>query len=139
MTRRTLLLFGGTALSVLAGWQQTPRPRRRTRYDPATEATFHGTAEEVQDVRGTPGGIHVQLKTESGTFDVHVGPAFYLRRKEFEILKGDVLDVTGSKLKIDDKDAILARTITKDGKTLELRDKSGLPLWQGMRRGRIPS
>lgn len=138
MTRRTLLLFGGTALSGFAGWQQST-PRRRTRYDPATEATFHGKAEDVKDVSGTPGGVHVQLKTETGTFDVHVGPAFYLRSKEFEILKGDVLDVTGSKLKIEEKDAILARTITKNGKTLELRDKTGLPLWQGARRGRTPS
>jgi hypothetical protein len=86
-----------------------------------------------------PGGIHVQLKTDSGTFDVHVGPAFYLRNKEFEILKGDVLDVTGSKVKIEEKDAILARTITKNGKTLELRDKTGMPLWQGMRRNRKTS
>lgn len=139
MTRRTLLLFGGTALSVFAGWQQQSRPRRRTRYDPATEAAFHGTAEEVQDVRGTPGGIHVQLKTDSGTFDVHVSPAFYLRSKEFEIRKGDVLDVIGSKVKIEEKEAIIARTITKDGKTLELRDKTGLPLWQGSRGGRPPS
>lgn len=139
MTRRTLLLFGGTALSVFAGWQQQTKPRRRTRYDPATEATFHGTAAEVHDVRDAPGGIHVQLKTDSGSFDVHVGPAFYLRSKEFEILKGDVLDVVGSKVKIEEKDAILARSITKDGKTLELRDKTGLPLWQGARRGRPPS
>jgi len=103
-------------------------------YDPATELSFAGTVEEVRTVpapaRG-PGGIHLIVRTNEGTDEVHVGPVAFVRSRNFEFAVGDAISVTGSKVEIDGADAILAREITKGGEVLTLRDPQGFPLWSG--------
>ena len=122
------LLLAITASLVWAqGGSQNPRPR----YDPKTEVTVAGTIEEVQLLpghhRGT--GTHLMVKTKSGTMEVHVGPTAYLEKQQFSFAKGDEIEVVGSQVKIAGTDALLARQITKAGKTLSLRDQNGIPLW----------
>jgi hypothetical protein len=102
-------------------------------YDPKTEVTVKGTIEEVQQQQGRHGwmGTHLLLKTESGTEQVHVGPSGYITEKQFSFAKGDAIEVIGSKVKIQGQDALLAREIVKDGKTLVLRNAQGVPQWSG--------
>jgi hypothetical protein len=107
-------------------------------YDPKTEATVKGTIEEVQQQTGKRGwsGTHLILKTDAATFDVHVGPSGYLAQQKFPLVKGDMIEVVGSKVTIAGKEALLAREVTKDGKTLVLRNAQGIPQWsRGRRRG----
>lgn len=122
------LLLAITASLVWAqGGSQNPRPR----YDPKAEVTVAGTIEEVQLLpghhRGT--GTHLMVKTKSGTMKVHVGPTAYLEKQQFSFAKGDEIEVVGSQVKIAGTDALLARQVTKAGKTLSLRDQNGIPLW----------
>lgn len=138
MTRRILLLQLAALLPASAAWQ--PRPKRVPRYDPATEGEFHGTVEEVTGGGAeATGGVHLRFKTADGEVDVRVGPAAFLRRKDFVIVKGDSLHVTGSKVQIGGKEAVIARTIGKNGKSLTLRDRNGVPEWQRGRRTRKTS
>ena len=104
-------------------------------YDPKTEVTVKGTIEEVQEQQGRHGwmGTHLLLKTDSGTVDVHAGPSGYITENHFSFAKGDAVEVIGSKVTIQDKDALLAREIVKDGKTLVLRNAQGIPQWSGSR------
>ncbi len=122
-----LLLVITAALAWTQGSSQNPKPR----YDPKTEMTVAATIEEVQllpgHYRGT--GTHLILKTKSGTMEVHVGPTAYVEKQQFSFAKGDQIEVVGSQLKIAGNDALLARQITKAGKTLSLRDQNGIPLW----------
>jgi len=121
----------------MASYAQTPRgPRGAPVYNPATEITVKGTVEAVHQVTGRQGwgGTHLQLKTESETLDVHVGPSWFLSQKKMTFAKGDQIEVTGSKVKFDKADALLAREITKGDQKLTLRDKNGFPVWS--RRGR---
>ena len=106
-------------------------------YNPATETTLTGTVEAVHAVSGHRGwsGVHLTLKTESGTFDVHVGPSAYVEKEDFTFAEGDQIEVIGSKVMYKGKDAIIAREVKKDGKTLTLRDAQGFPAWAGQRRG----
>ena len=107
-------------------------------YDPKTEVTVKGTIEDVQQLTGRRGwsGTHLVLKTDAATFDVHVGPSSYIAQQKFAFAKGDMIEVIGSKVTIADKQALLAREITKDGKTLVLRNAQGVPQWsRGQRRG----
>ena len=107
-------------------------------YDPKTEVTVKGTIEDVQQQTGKRGwsGTHLVLKTDAATLDVHVGPSSYIAQQKFTFAKGDVIEVVGSKVTIADKEALLAREITKDGKTLVLRNAQGVPQWsRGQRRG----
>jgi DNA/RNA endonuclease YhcR with UshA esterase domain len=102
-------------------------------YDPKTEVTVKGTVEDVQEIAGRNGrtGTHLLLKTDSGTLPVHVGPSAYILKNQFSFSKGDEISVLGSKVTIAGKETLLAREITKDGKTLVLRNAQGIPEWAG--------
>jgi hypothetical protein len=107
-------------------------------YNPATETTVKGAVEEVRQVsgpRGGPGGTHLILKTDKETLEVRLGPTTFLEKEKFTFARGDQIEVTGSKVKIGGADALIAREVKKDGKTLTLRDAQGVPAWSGGRRG----
>lgn len=102
----------------------------RRLYDPNTETTAKGTVEKVIEI-GEQGrtGTHLTLRANEQTYDVHVGPSAYVAASGFTFLAGDQVEVTGSKVKFDGADVIVAREIKKDGKVLTLRDRQGIPRW----------
>jgi hypothetical protein len=124
------LIISGFAISTLA---QGPRSARK--YDPKTEVTVRGNIEQVQEQAGRHGwlGTHVLLKTETGILPVHVGPSGYIAKKQFAFATGDEIEVVGSKVLIAGKETLLARQITKEGKSLVLRNLQGIPEWAGGR------
>ncbi len=133
-TLATTLLLTLMAMPLLAQGGGPGTGRRY--YDPKTEVTIEGT---IQDVRQQTGkgdwkGTHLILKTESAGVDVHVGPSSYIERKQFAFAPGETIKVVGSKVTIAGQEAVLAREITKDGKTLVLRNAEGIPKWSGGRR-----
>lgn len=100
-------------------------------YDPKSEVKLSGTIDDIQQHAGRHGwmGIHLMLKTDTGTVEVHVGPAAYVSEQKLTFAKGDTIEVLGSKVKLNTGDAVLAREITKEGKTVAFRDAQGIPLW----------
>jgi len=104
-------------------------------YDPKTEVTTRGVIQDVQQQTGRQGwsGTHLTLKSDAETLDVHVGPSSYIAQQQFSFAKGDAIEVVGSRVTIADKEALIAREITKDGKTLVLRNTQGIPQWSGGR------
>jgi hypothetical protein len=110
-------------------------------YDTKAETTIKGTVENVETFTGTGGrgrhalaGTHLTVKTDVAVFDVHLGPTAYLAEKGITVAKGDVLEILGSRVTINDAPVVIARQITKGENTWTLRDASGRPLWSG--RGR---
>lgn len=110
------------------------------KYDPSTVATVKGTVEEVQEGMMQSGqmgqmkgmghmGLHLILKTDKESLTVLVGPAGFVKDKGFSFAKGDQIEVTGSRVKYNDRDAVIAREIKKGDKTLTLRDEKGIPEW----------
>lgn len=129
--RRSLFLLPAAALLAVG---QPPKRRRMPRYDPATETTFKGVIDEVKEVgpEDSPGkGIHLMLKTEATTLEVHIGPAAFIAKHELTLSKGDSIEVLGSKSTSRRGDFVIARSITKNGKTTKFRDEKGIPLWAG--------
>jgi hypothetical protein len=122
-------------VSVALAWPQGPGLGARI-YDPSTETTIKGTVEEVREQSGRRGwkGVHLLLKAEDATVDVHVGPSAYLSQQGFSLKKGDVIAVTGSRVRLHGVDSLIAREITKNGQTLALRDAQGVPKWSRGRR-----
>ena len=105
---------------------------RMPRYDASTEITITGTVQDVLHPQmGRMEGTHLLLKTETETIEVHVGPSNFVSGKGFTFAKGDSVQVLGSKVTVGGNPAVLAREVTKDSKTLTLRDKTGRPLWAG--------
>ena len=133
------MVFTALFLMVLAGpipaKAQVPAKASPV-YDPATEVTVKGTVEEVKQLKGPGGwaGTHLSLKTDAGTIDVHVGPSWFLAQNKISLGKGDQIEVTGSKVKFDDNDALIARELKKEGTSVTLRNAQGIPKWSGSRR-----
>jgi hypothetical protein len=106
-------------------------------YDPKTVQTINGTVASVDKampLRGMSAGIHLMVKTDKGALRVDLGPEWYIQRLDTKIDKGDQVEVKGSMVKIDGKEALIASEVKKGDETLVLRDSAGIPAWAGWRR-----
>ncbi|HSB34899.1 MAG TPA: DNA-binding protein [Nitrospirota bacterium] len=106
-------------------------------YNPSTVETVSGVVEAVDKMmpmKGMHSGIHLTLKTDKETVDVHLGPDWYIERLDTKIEKGDTIEVKGSRVTIAGKPAIIAAEIKKGDSVLVLRDGNGIPAWAGWRR-----
>jgi len=63
------------------------------------------------------------------TIDVYLCPGSFLDDMGVSFKKGDEIALTGSKVKQDAADLILAREVVKGTETLVLRDDKGKPIW----------
>lgn len=99
------------------------------------ETTLEGRVEILGDFPrgkfGPRGEKHsgLFLKTDKGRIIVHLGPAAYFLRHNFQIKVGDTLNVTGFPVVHLSMPLVQARVVKTGNKKLTLRDKNGLPLW----------
>jgi len=103
------------------------------KYDPAAEATFKGTVEEVRD-RECPmsGGMgtHLILRLyPSETIEVHLATTKFVKAYDLVFNKGDVVTVVGTKVQFEGVETIFAREVTRGSETFVFRDKDGKPVW----------
>lgn len=107
------------------------------KYDVAKEVTIKGVVEEIREVPNPKGqiGIYLMVKVDTEVMEVRLCPNSFL--KEFEVVfhKGDPLTITGSKVRVSDKDVILAREIEMGDNKIVLRDKVGAPAWTWLTKG----
>lgn len=82
---------------------------------------------------------HVDLvvETKDEKVKVRLGPAWYLDKQDELLKKDDVVEIFASKVKEGDADFFIAGKIVKGEDVLMLRDKEGLPMWRGWRRGKV--
>lgn len=129
-----VLILALTAAAAPAFAAQATSPKATVpKYDPATEAVYEGTVEEVRD-RQCPvsGGMgsHVVLKLEDGTtIEVHLASTKFVKEYELVFAKGDVLEVTGSKVQFEGVETIFAREVKRGNDSFVFRDKDGKPVW----------
>jgi len=102
-------------------------------YDTTNEVKLKGTVEEIKMVPGPYEGVHVMLKTSTETILVHLAPEGFLKMLEFNVAKGDTLEVTGCKITGEFGPEILAREVVSGNNDMTLRDKKGAPAWAGMK------
>ncbi len=106
-------------------------------YNPATVETLTGTVvsvEKMMPMKGMSYGIHLTLKTDKETIPVHLGPSWFIDRLDSKIVKGDKIEVKGSRVTVNGKSAIIAAEVKKGDHVLVLRDSAGIPVWSGWRR-----
>jgi hypothetical protein len=100
-------------------------------YDRQTETKTKGVVDEVKPVTFGTRKDFTELIVKSGDDKILV----YLCPKPFQdemgitFAKGDEVDVTGSKVKQEASDVILARVLVKGTDTLMFRDDKGKPVW----------
>ena len=74
------------------------------------------------------------MKNGTEIVDVYLCPKSFLEDMGLGFSKGDEIAVTGSKVKQDGADLVLAREVVKGNDTLVLRDDKGNPVWGWQRK-----
>lgn len=122
-----LLLIAGTSVVVA----QTA-PHESYQYDTAKQQTVTGVVEAVKEyqcpVSGTV-GTHITVKLTTGTIEVHLAPAKFLKDYDIAINKGDQVEIQGAKITFEGKPSLIAKSVAVDRVTFAFRDNSGKPLW----------
>jgi len=121
------------ALILLAPTSAAAQSSTAPKYDPAAETVIAGKVVSVHDrqcpISGTL-GAHFMLETENGkVYEVHLAPAKFTKEFDMVFLPGDKVEVTGTTLVFQEKDAILARQVKHGTETVTFRDKKGIPIW----------
>ena len=121
-------VVGGGSAILAAQTKNRPTPAR---YDRVMETTVGGTITQVISAVGADGtvGVHAIVATASGLVNVQIGPAMYIGTNNFSFLFGDRVAIIGAKVTQGGTTAVWARSVTKDGQTLVLRDENGTPKW----------
>jgi hypothetical protein len=102
-----------------------------TKYDLHTELKTKGVVDEVNLLSFGTRKDFTELIVKSGDDKVHI----YVCPKPFQdemgitFTKGDEISVTGSKIKQETSDVILARELIRGTDTLLFRDDKGNPVW----------
>src|SRR5271165_1148366 len=123
--RSKLLNLAVVVLAISATAQAPPK------YDPATETKLKGTVQELKFVPSTGAKpfAYLVLKSGADTVEVFLGPKSFMDDMGATFKAGDQVEVTGSKVKQDGADLILAREVEKGDDKLTLRFKDGKPAW----------
>jgi hypothetical protein len=121
-------VFSAVAIVVVAvaAWAQAP-----LKYDPATETKLKGTVAELKFVppSGAKTVAYLVIKSGADTIQVFLCPKTFLDQMGTTFKPEDKVEVTGSKVKQDGEDLILAREVDKGDDMLTLRFKDGKPAW----------
>jgi hypothetical protein len=102
------------------------------RYDRSTELTLDGTVLYVGE--GSLGlyVIMIHRVEPDGPVDqitVQLAPTHFLANGGIAVSTGDRVKVVGCRVNWNGAEMILAREVTKKGRTVALRDRGGVPRW----------
>jgi hypothetical protein len=116
---------------VVISFATSGRAQGPPKYDPTTETKLKGTVEELKLVPPSGGKPieYLVIKSGQGTVEVFLGPKSFLDDMGASFKASDTVEVTGSKVKQDSAEMILAREVVKGDDTLTLRFKDGKPAW----------
>jgi len=120
------LCLSAVVLIAAASLAQAP-----LKYDPATETKLKGTVEELKFIPPTGGKpiAYLVIKSGADTLQVFLCPKTFLDQMGTTFKPQDKVEITGSKVKQDGEDLILAREVDKGDDMLTLRFKDGKPAW----------
>lgn len=101
------------------------------KYDVSSETKMKGVVEELKlPPKGKEKEIaHLVMKNGDETIDIYLCPKSFFDEMGVTFAKGDEIAFTGSKVKADNGEMMLAREVVKGQDTLVLRDDKGNPVW----------
>lgn len=69
------------------------------------------------------------IRSDAGRLRVKLGPKQVFEERDFVLLPGDIVEVTGLRFRESGGEYILANEVRKGGETMVLRGKYGKPEW----------
>jgi len=111
--------------------QKAPAEDTSPKYDLHTETKIKGVVDEINLFALGSRKDFTELIIKNGDDKVHiyVCPKPFQEEMGISFTKGDQIAVTGSKVKQDAADVILAREMVRGTDTLMFRDDKGKPVW----------
>lgn len=104
-----------------------------TKFDPSQVESVGGQVTKVMRVQYPDNDCYLiavlHTKANNGEMAVNLGPIWFIEENNMEINEGDDIQITGAKMRTNGRFLIIATELTKNGKTLNIRDKEGAPLW----------
>ena len=133
----SVVLLAVATLALAADPPPQGAPGGRRRYDPATVETISGDVLRIDRIpsrRGTGTAVHVAVRVSSGeTVDVRLGPAWWIDGQKVRVKEKDKVEVKGSRVTIAGAPVVIAAVVSKNEKTLVLRNDAGVPAWAGQK------
>lgn len=131
------LIGGGLALISAAGLAYAvSRGLNKKKYsrpfDPDTVEELTGKIVEVkqtEEKKDEMRGVYFLVQTKDEVLHVDAGPSWFINHQERKFRRGDKVDLKGSRIKYNGKEAIVAMSILRDGEIFRLRDEKGNPYW----------
>jgi hypothetical protein len=130
--QKHLLQLAAVGVLTSAAFSQAP-----IKYDRTTETTLKVTVAEFKLVPPSGGKPVAYLLTKTGSdkdkdkdaVQIFLCPKSFLDELGIAFKADESIQITGSKVKQDGADLILAREVVKSGETLTLRFQDGKPAW----------
>ena len=98
-------------------------------YNAADEVVVGGRVQEVQefDCPVSEGELasHLMLKTKDGVLQVHLAPVRIMAGQKLSFAPDDQIEVVGSKIRLNGKNGVIAREISRGKETFIFRDRQG--------------
>lgn len=128
-------LLGGAwfllmCVALATAQKATPNGSDLPKYDLHSEIKSKGVVDEVKLLpMGKKDMVELILKSGDDKVSVYVCPKAFQEEMGISFSKGDEIALTGSKVKLEAGDVILARELVKGTDTLMFRDDKGNPVW----------
>lgn len=129
--QQCLVVAASVLIMTAAAFCQATPSAGAPKYDRQTEMKTKGIVEEINVLTVGSRKDFTELVLKSGDDKLHI----YICPKPFQdemginFTKGDELAITGSKIKQETSEIILAREMVKGTDTLMFRDDKGKPVW----------
>lgn len=69
------------------------------------------SVEEYRPIEGISCGIQIMLKTDKEIVIIHLGPAWYVDAQDVKIVRGDRVEVKGSRVNFEGKPVLMAAEV----------------------------
>ena len=103
-------------------------------YNPQTVTTIRGTVESPGPQRPPHAARVPDYQDRPGQHHGSPGTHRLYEPATDSLNPGDAVEVTGSKVEMGGKTMMMAKEVKVGGKTFQLRDDQGMPLWRGQGR-----
>ena len=132
------LIFALTTSAQTKPYSQGGKWRHNSEYERMykieTVVTVPGTVVTIENVTSQNRafqGVHLILRTQTEDLAVHLGPDWYVNSLPEQILVGDRVEVTGSRIQYEEEPAIIASKIVKNQQHYDFQRRQRLTFVAG--------
>lgn len=101
-------------------------------FDPRKMATVEGRVVRLHQVPNTKvwlTSLNALVRTGEGDVNVELGPAWFIDNQELHLAVDDKITVSGSRVKPNGVDTMIATEVKRGTEVLRLRREDGTPVW----------